>query len=63
MDRLILSIFASKTLGYPEETVYNSFGITLQLTLGLNTFQTPLTIILQKYPEIYVPTMLPQKYI
>ena len=35
MDRLNLSIFASKTLGYPEETVYNSFDITLQLTLGL----------------------------
>ena len=58
MDRLNLSILLVKLWVILKKTVYNNLGIALQLTLELNTFQTPLTIILQKYPKLYVPTML-----
>ena len=54
---------ASKTLGYPEDTVHNSLGISLQLLLELNKVQTPLTTILQRASKIIRSTMLRQKYI
>ncbi len=51
-----------KNLGYPEEHVQNSLGITLQLLLELNKVQTPIGDILKRTSQHIRTSMLRHKF-